>query len=118
MAEESKFGNEMRGYRRDEVDRAVAELRARADRAAAERATAQKEIQRLLAVNEDLQAELDELGRPTYAGLGSRLESTLRIAEEQATRLIGQADIDAEELRTAASAEAAAVREAALAGRL
>lgn len=71
VAEEGRFGNELRGYRREEVDRAIAALTTQVGQAAAERASAQQEVQRLLAVNEDLQAELDELGRPTYAGLGS-----------------------------------------------
>ena len=61
----------------------------------------------LLGKLDDLQAELDETGSPTYAGLGTKLENTLRVAEEQSTRLISQADIDAEKLRTTTTAERA-----------
>src|SRR5690606_31200461 len=94
-ADTSDFGTELRGYKKDEVDRVVQELRRELIQANADRQEAAKEIKRLLAVNEDLQAELDEAGSPTYSGLGTKLESVLRVAEEQSTRLISQADIDA-----------------------
>src|SRR3954468_21198549 len=74
----------------------------------ADKAEQAKEMKRLQAVAEDLQAELDEVGSPTYSGLGTKLENTLRVAEEQSTRLISQADIDAEQLRANVAAEVAA----------
>ncbi len=103
---EYDFGSEMRGYKRDDVDRALQEIRRELIKANTDRAEAAKEVGRLQAVIDDLQAELDEVGRPTYSGLGTKLEQTLRIAEEQSTRLISQADIDAEKLRAAAQSEA------------
>ena len=109
-ADDTTFGTEMRGYRKDEVDATIKELRREATKAANERTESAKEVKRLLAVNEDLQAELDETGSPTYAGLGTKLENTLRVAEEQSTRLISQADIDAENLRTSTAAEMAKLR--------
>ena len=90
-ADDTTFGTEMRGYRKDEVDAVLQELRRELNKANTERTEAAKEITRLLAVNEDLQAELDETGSPTYSGLGTKLENTLRVAEEQSTRLISQA---------------------------
>jgi len=102
---DSDFGTEMRGYKRDEVDKAIQELRRDVIKANADRAETTKELKRLQAVVDDLQAELDEVGRPTYAGLGTKLEQTLRLAEEQSTRLISQADIDAERVRAAAQAD-------------
>src|SRR3954466_6647490 len=96
----------MRGYKKDAVDAAIQELRRELIKANADRAEALKEAKRISAVAEDLQAELDETGTPTYSGLGTKLENTLRVAEEQATRLISQADIDAEKLRTSMQAEA------------
>jgi len=109
-ADEADFGTEMRGYKKDEVDRAVLQLRAELMKASTDRSDALKEVKRLLAVNEDLQAELDESGSPTYAGLGTKLENMLRVAEEQSTRLISQADIDAERMRTETQAEVTALR--------
>ena len=35
--------------------------------------------------------QLREQERPTYAGLGSRIEQLLRLAEEQATEIVGEA---------------------------
>ncbi|MCA1943497.1 MAG: DivIVA domain-containing protein, partial [Yonghaparkia sp.] len=107
MAEtEYDFGTEMRGYKREEVDRALQEIRRELIKSNTDRAETAKEVARLQAVVDDLQAELDEVGRPTYSGLGTKLEQTLRVAEEQSTRLISQADIDAERLRAAAQTEA------------
>ena len=106
MADEIAFGSEMRGYRRDDVDRAFGDLKRDLVKAMAERTEANKEVKRLLAINDDLQAELDEAGSPTYSGLGTKLESTLRVAEEQATKLIAQADMDADAVRLGAQAEA------------
>ena len=100
-ADDAGFGTELRGYKKDEVDQAVGSLRRDLIKANSDRADALKEIKRLQAVSEDLQAELDEVGSPTYSGLGTKLENTLRVAEEQSTRLISQADIDAEKLRAA-----------------
>ena len=106
-ADDTDFGTEMRGYRKEEVDKAIQELRRDLIKANADRAESAKEVKRLLAVNEDLQAELDETGSPTYSGLGTKLENTLRVAEEQSTRLISQADIDAEKMRSTVAAEVA-----------
>jgi cell division septum initiation protein DivIVA len=99
---EYDFGSEMRGYRRDAVDRALQELRRELIAANTGRADSVKELTRLHAVVDDLQAELDEVGRPTYTGLGSKLEQTLRLAEEQSMRLISEADLEAEKVRTSA----------------
>ena len=104
-ADDTGFGTELRGYRKDEVDQAVNDLRRELIKANADKADQSKELKRLQAVAEDLQAELDEVGSPTYSGLGTRLENTLRVAEEQSTRLISQADIDAEKLRATVAAE-------------
>src|SRR5690554_6588559 len=95
----------MRGYHREEVDAALQNLRREVIKANSDKAEATKEIKRLTATVADLQAELDETGTPTYSGLGTKLENTLRVAEEQSTRLISQADIDAEKLRSSVQAE-------------
>ena len=72
-ADETDFGTEMRGYRKDEVEKAIQDMRRELLKAHSDRTDAAKEVKRLLAVNEDLQAELDETGSPTYSGLGTKL---------------------------------------------
>ncbi len=62
---------------------------------------------------DELSAEIEEVGSPTYSGLGTKLENTLRVAEEQSTRLIAQADIDAEKLRAGVAGEIEKVKKAA-----
>src|SRR4051794_30240797 len=95
----------MRGYNREEVDRAVKDLRRELISANSANNDTQKELKRLSAQAEELSAELEEAGSPTYSGLGHRLENTLRIAEQQATRRIAQAAIDAGRLRSGVQAD-------------
>ena len=59
------------------------------------------------------QRQLQERERPTYSGLGSRIEELLRLAEEQANELVQGAQIDANDIRSAAKIEAAEMRAAA-----
>src|SRR5215468_538396 len=54
--------------------------------------------------------QLREQERPTYAGLGSRIEQLLRLAEEQATEIVGEARSAANELQAAAKVDAAELR--------
>src|SRR5947209_1558222 len=95
----------MRGYNRDEVDRAMQELRRELIKANSGLAEAQREVRRLSTRVDELDTDLEEVGSPTYSGLGHRLESLLRLAEEQSTRVIAGADIDAERLRTTTQAD-------------
>jgi cell division septum initiation protein DivIVA len=105
-ADETEFGTELRGYRKDDVDRALSDLRRELIKANADRAEMAGSVKHLQTRLDDLQTELEEAGTPTYAGLGSKLEQTLRLAEEQATALVSKADIDAEELRSSSTGEA------------
>ena len=103
--DDEAFTTAMRGYNRDEVDSAIQDLRRELIKANTDKAEATKEVKRLTATVEDLQAEIEETGSPTYSVLGSKLENILRVAEEQSTRLISQADIDAEKLRNSVQSE-------------
>ena len=107
---DTEFPTELRGYKRSEVDSAIAALRGDLIQAAKERQGALGEVA-------ELKKELAGLGGgengPTYAGLGARLEAILRIAEEQSTSLIGQADINAEKLLALAKIDAASALETA-----
>ncbi|MCB1282142.1 MAG: DivIVA domain-containing protein, partial [Salinibacterium sp.] len=112
--DDEAFSTAMRGYNREEVDSALQDLRRALNKANSDKAENAKEIKRLGAMVADLQAEIDEIGRPTYTGLGTRLENVLRVAEEQSTRLISQADIDAEKLRSSVQGEVSALKVAAM----
>lgn len=109
--EESEYPTELRGYKRTVVDAIIQELRG-------DLITASKSRQSALEDVTALKEQLNALGASdsggalaSYAGLGARLESILRIAEEQSTTLIGQADIDAEKLTANAKLTAAALLE-------
>ncbi|WP_143757083.1 DivIVA domain-containing protein, partial [Clavibacter michiganensis] len=108
--DDTPFSPAMRGYNRDEVDRAVADLRRELIRSNQQGAELRAEAERLRRSEQELRDELDEVGSPTFAGLGSRLEATLRVAEEQSTRLVAQADADAGRLRRATQEETDAQR--------
>ncbi len=94
--ESSEFATELRGYKRSDVDEVLADLRGELIKASRDRARALEELKTLQEELTELKANFSESNAPTYAGLGGRLEAVLRIAEEQSTRIIAQADIDAE----------------------
>lgn len=106
-SEDSEFTTELRGYKRSEVDAALGELRGELIVANKERARALEDLKAVQNELEELRVSLRESSAPSYSGLGGRLEATLRIAEEQATRIISQADIDADLIHDRAKREAA-----------
>jgi DivIVA domain-containing protein len=108
--DEAEFSQAFRGYDREEVDKTLQGLRRDLITANVKGTEAGKEVKRLVARIDELNAEIEEVGSPTYSGLGTKLENTLRVAEEQSTRVIAQADIDAEKLRVSAAAEFDKVR--------
>ncbi len=101
--EDENFSLEMRGYKRDEVDRVLAELRAELEHVRDYNYTASAEL-------EQVKNELETLKRkktatPGYAELGAQFEQTLRLAEEQAKKLVSDAGQDAIRIRETAKAE-------------
>ena len=111
--EDSEFQTELRGYKRSEVDTVINELRRELIQASKDRQTALEELKAAADHLAALEASSGESNAPTYAGLGGRLEAVLRIAEEQSTRVIGQADIDAERMISSAKLEASTTIEQA-----
>ena len=98
---EQELTTELRGYKRSEVEEVINALRAELIQAAKDRGNLLDELTLLK------QKQVAGEGPPaTYSGLGSRLEAILRIAEEQSTRIIGQADIDSEGMISNAKLEA------------
>ena len=96
MADGSDFSTELRGYKRSEVDEALADLKGELIRASRDRSNALEELTQVKAQLAELSAQVEPQNGSGYANLGGRLEAMLRIAEEQSTRIISQADIDAE----------------------
>lgn len=93
------FPRVMRGYSPAEVNRVVSKLRREllsAKTTTDEQANRIGELTRRVAT---LETDLREVGEPTYAGLGAKLESTLRNAEEQSVRLVAKAEAEAFNLR-------------------
>ena len=101
MAMDGNFPVVMRGYARDDVDRAIANLRREIIAATTERNELATELARLGG-----KKGLDEGDAPTYSGLGTKLEMVLRTSEEQATVLISKADIQAQRMIADARIEA------------
>jgi len=109
--DDTEFSTELRGYKRTDVDAAIAALRSDLIQAAKYRQGALDEVS---ALKEKL-AFFDggDGVAVSYAALGARLESILRIAEEQSTALIGKADVDAERMIALAKVEASTLVETA-----
>ncbi|MEP7025861.1 MAG: DivIVA domain-containing protein, partial [Actinomycetota bacterium] len=61
----------------------------------------------------DAHRQIQEQERPTYSGLGSRIEQLLRLAEEQQNEILHEARSAANEFNAKAKVEAAEVRAAA-----
>src|SRR5215469_13953048 len=100
------FAKVMRGYDQHQVDEYLkqSDLEMRQHREQAQ--ALQQELT-------EAHRQLREQERPTYAGLGSRIEQLLRLAEEQATEIVGEARSAANELQAAAKVDAAELRAAA-----
>ena len=110
---EQEFTTELRGYKRSEVDEVINDLRAELIQASKDRGNLLDELSALKEHVAAVEASTGESLSPSYSGLGSRLEAVLRIAEEQSTRIIGQADIDSERMISTAKLEAQSVVESA-----
>ncbi|MFB8118841.1 cellulose-binding protein [Streptomyces sp. NPDC055962] len=106
-------GGRGRGYRPEQVDRAVASL-------SAERDGALDRLSRLTALAEELAAESARLGEvvaslapQTYQSLGERAQQILALAEAEAEAAGSAAQDEAQALRDAADAAGREAREAA-----
>lgn len=111
--EDSEFTTELRGYKRSDVDDVINDLRSELIQASKDRQGALAELKVATEQIAALHASTGETQAPTYAGLGGRLEAVLRIAEEQSTRIIGQADIDSERIIAQAKLESQDIVESA-----
>ena len=99
MAEEETFDIVMRGYDRAQVDTTIEEMRVENEHLSAYNESAVTEIANLKAEIEVLKTQIRNSGQTGYAALGAQFEQTLRLAEEQAKKLIADAGQDAVRLR-------------------
>ncbi|MGB9378380.1 MAG: DivIVA domain-containing protein, partial [Mycobacteriales bacterium] len=103
------FDVALRGYDRRQVDEYLDRIehdlsivQAERDAAAVRMAATEKRMNELETQLREARHELEESGRPTYAGLGKKVEQLLTIAEEEADRLRADALRDTAAERAAA----------------
>jgi cell division septum initiation protein DivIVA/uncharacterized protein with GYD domain len=106
MAEEETFDIVMRGYDRAQVDQTIEEMRAENEHLSTYNEGAAAEIATLKAEVESLREQVKKSGATGYAALGAQFEQTLRLAEEQAKKMIDDAGQDALRIREEAKGAA------------
>src|ERR1043165_8079812 len=102
-AQPRDFVTAMRGYDRQQVDEHIRQIEAEVRQHREQAQALQRELS-------EAHRQIHEQQRPTYSGLGTRIEQLLRLAEEQATELVKAAGSEANETRGATKAHAAQPR--------
>src|SRR2546430_16150683 len=94
------FAKVMRGYDQHQVDEYLKQLDA-------EMRQHRDQVQALQSELSDAHRQLREQERPTYSGLGSRIEQLLRLAQGQVHERVGEAPAPGDEPTAAAQGDAA-----------
>ena len=97
------FAKVMRGYDPHQVDEHIRQITNEVRRHQEDALAARRELS-------DAHRQIQEQERPTYSGLGARIEQLLRLAEEQATELVQAARSEANEIKAAAKVDGAELR--------
>src|SRR5215470_6033430 len=97
------FMTVMRGYDRQQVDEHIGQIEAEVRQHREQAQAMQRELS-------EVRRQIHEQERPTYSGLGTRIEQLLRLAEEQATEVVQAARSEATEIKAAGKADAAELR--------
>src|SRR5580658_10960062 len=105
-APQREFVTAMRGYDRQQVDEHIRQIEAEGQRHREQAQAMQRELS-------EARRQFHEQDRPTYTGLGARIEQLLRLAEEQATEVVQTARSQASEIKATAKVEAAELRASA-----
>lgn len=93
------------GYDTEDVTRAFSDISSRVERLEGERVSAEKLAERLTRELAEARATLKRASaKPSFADLGSAFEQTLRVAEEQAGKMVQDAAAEAAALRENARA--------------
>src|SRR5712691_7365983 len=98
-----EFVTVMRGYDRQQVDEHIRQIDAEVRRHREQAQAMQRELS-------EAHRQIHEQDRPTYTGLGARIEQLLRLAEEQATEEVQAARSEASGIKARAKVDAAALR--------
>jgi len=107
MSDTSNFRTTRKGFDPDEVDAAFVELTARIEKSNAAASESESTLRRLKRELSDARSQLRKIdSAPSFSELGSAFEQTLKVAEEQANKLLAQAAAEATEIRDAANTEA------------
>ena len=101
-----EFAKVMRGYDPQQVNEHLAQIEG-------DLRQQKDQVQGLHRDLAEAHRQLQEQERPTYSGLGARIEQLLRLAEEQATELVQAARSEANEIKAASKVDAAEVRASA-----
>jgi len=107
MSDTSNFRTTRKGFDPSEVDAAFVELTARIEKSNAAVLESEATLRRLKRELSDVRSQLRKIdSAPSFSELGSAFEQTLKVAEEQANKLLAQAASEASEIRDAANVEA------------
>jgi len=106
MAKEENFDIVMRGYDRAQVDQTIEEMKLENEHLSTYNEGAAAEIANLKAEIDSLREQVKKSGATGYAALGAQFEQTLRLAEEQAKKMIDDAGQDALRIREEAKGAA------------
>lgn len=104
---DAEFPRAFRGYDPEYVDSVITRLRRELVLAKTELDRKTISASELAEQVATLQNELEQVGKPTFSGLGKALVTTLSTAEQQAKTLLAQASADAYNLKLAAERELA-----------
>jgi len=107
------FQTRISGYDKTQVDERIGALEAALRDARARVEELDSRAMKLAGEVAEAHRQLREVERPSYSGLGARIEQLLRLAEEQASDVIAAATKDADDSLAQARVEAAQARAAA-----
>ncbi len=110
---EAEFARVVRGYNPEEVDRTLTRLRRELLLTKTELDKSIETIDELNQRVDSLQATLDQVGKPTFVGLGEALAATMNAAEKQAASVLTQANADAYNIKMAIDRERERILETA-----
>lgn len=97
--ESNDFPVVMRGYDRGIVDDAILDLRREIMQLSAQNAQLAQELKEVIAARESAEQALSEAADPSYAGVGAKAALILSTAEDQAQKLIHDANREVERQR-------------------
>lgn len=107
MSENIEFRTAKRGFEPADVDRAFAQITSRIANAQELRDGTEKDIERLnRELHEARSAVKRANSKPTFSDLGAAFEQTLRVAEEQAGKLLQDASAEVASVRDSAKSDA------------